>query len=229
MRAPVSWLAELVELPAGLTAPAAGRRAGPGRARGRAGRPRRPTRISGRCVVGRVLEHRGADRVQEADPVLPGRRRARTEPRGIVCGARNFAERRPGRGRAARRGAAGAVPDRRPQDLRPHLRRHDLLGPRAGPRRGPRRHPGAAAGLAEPGDGRPGRARHARRRARHRGHPGPRLLPVDARAGPGGGGGAGRAVPRPSPADGAPTPDGRRLPGRRSATRPAATGSRCGR
>ena len=34
---------------------------------------------------------RGADRLQEADPVLPGRRRGRPAAAGIVCGARNFA------------------------------------------------------------------------------------------------------------------------------------------
>ena len=74
--------------------------------------------------------HRGADRVQEADPVLPGRRR-----RGGAAGHRlrraQLRRRRHGRGRAARRGAARRLRDRRAHDLRPRLRRDDLLGPRA--------------------------------------------------------------------------------------------------
>ena len=61
------------------------------------------------------------------------------EPQGIVCGAHNFARRRPGRRRAARRRAARRLRDLRAQDLRPRLRRDDLLGQRARPRRRPRR------------------------------------------------------------------------------------------
>ena len=63
------------------------------------------------------------------------------EPRGIICGARNFAVGRPGRVRAARAVLPGGFAIAARQDLRPHLRRHDLLGARAGDRRRPRRHP----------------------------------------------------------------------------------------
>ena len=59
-----------------------------------ASRSRRSTEVGadlvGPLVVGRVLEIEELTGVQEADPLLPGRRRRRG-PRGIVCGARNFA------------------------------------------------------------------------------------------------------------------------------------------
>ncbi len=73
--------------------------------------PRRRSRA--RCVVGRVLDDRGAHRVQEADPVVPGRCRRARRRAAIVCGARNFAVgdlvvvALPGRG-AARRFAIAA-------------------------------------------------------------------------------------------------------------------------
>ena len=67
---------------------------------------------------------------------------------GIVCGAGNFfpgdkvVVTLPGSG------AARPVPDRRAQDLRTRLRRHDRLGARARSRRRARRHPAAGhAGL----------------------------------------------------------------------------------
>ena len=44
------------------------------------------------------------------------------EPQEIVCGARNFAAGRPGRGDPARRRAARRVRHRRPQDVRAQLR-----------------------------------------------------------------------------------------------------------
>ena len=74
------WLREYVDLPADLTAERPG--AGPGRPRPR-GRGRSWTwraTVTGPLVVGRVLDDRGADRLQEADPVLPGRRRRPTAP-----------------------------------------------------------------------------------------------------------------------------------------------------
>src|ERR1700727_1274736 len=68
------------------------------------------------------------------------------EAPGVICGAVNFAagDRVP----LARRDAARRVRDQRAQDLRPHLRGHDLLGPGTGHRRGSRRHHRAATGRA---------------------------------------------------------------------------------
>ena len=121
--------------------------------------------LTGPLVVGRVLEVDRADRVQEADPVLPRRRRRGTATRHRRARdhlrREQLRRRRPRRRRPAGGGAARRVRDRRPRDVRPRLRRHDLLRARAGPRRRPRRDPGAAA--------RHGRARRAAPRApRHR-------------------------------------------------------------
>ena len=105
---------------------------------------------------------------------------------GIVCGARNFfvgdkvVVTLPGLG------AARPVPDRRAQDLRPRLGRHDRLGEGARPRRGALRHPA------------PGRTRHRRarrhrrdraprprrRRGRDQRHARPRLRALDPRRRP---------------------------------------------
>ena len=93
---------------------------------------------------------RGADRLQEADPVLPGRRR-RGRPRRASSAARATSPSATRGRRAARRRAARRLRDRRPDDLRPRLRRDDLLGPRARRRRRPRRHPGAGRGHRRPG------------------------------------------------------------------------------
>ena len=137
-------------------------------------------------VVGEVLDDRGADRVQEADPLLPGRRRADGQ-RARTSSAARATSRSATRSRgAARRGAARRVPDRRAQDLRPHLRGHDLLGPRARHRRRPRRHHRAAAGRAAGADA-SSCCGPARRGAGHRRHRRPRLLPVGARHRPGAG------------------------------------------
>ena len=60
-------------------------------------------------VVGRGPRDRGADRFQEADPVLPGRRRRRQRHRraaGDRLRGAQLRRRRPGRGDPARRGAA---------------------------------------------------------------------------------------------------------------------------
>ena len=149
-------------------------------------------------------------------------------PREIVCGATNFAVgdlvvvALPG-SHAARR-----LCHRRPQDLRPQLRRNDLLGGRTRLGRRPFRDSGAAAR-----NRRTGRRRRRRARARRRGlrpghHPRPRLLHVGARHGP-----RDRLRLRP----------GLRRPGGRAAAagrrrglaadgagrRPACAGSRCAR
>ena len=149
MKAPVSWLAEHVDLPEGIT----------------------PRQLADALVrVGMEVEgvESGGRRAVRADRRRPGavtaspsrRRTARrsagarstsactTTPTGAARHRLRRAQLRRGRPRrrlAARRGAARRLRDRGAQDLRPRLRRHDLLGPRARHRRGPRRHPGAAA------------------------------------------------------------------------------------
>ena len=98
-------------------------------------------------------DRRGADRLQEADPVLHRRRRRGQRHRGAAgdrLRRQQLRARRPRRGDPARRRAARRLRDRRPQDVRPHVGRHDLLRPRAGPRRRPRRHHRAAAGHHRP-------------------------------------------------------------------------------
>ncbi len=110
---------------------------------------RRPARaVSGRAGRRPGRRHRGADRVQEADPVLPGRRRRQRHRRAAGDRLRRHQLRRgrPGRGDPARRRAARRVRHRVAQDLRPQLQRHDLLGPRAGHQRRPRRHHRARPG-----------------------------------------------------------------------------------
>ena len=87
---------------------------------------RRVDRTAGRRPGLSIEELTG---LQEADPALPGRRRARPTPRrSIVCGATQLRRRRSRRRRAARRRAARRLRDRGPADVRAPLRRHDLLG-----------------------------------------------------------------------------------------------------
>ena len=104
----------------------------------------------------------------------------------VVCGATQLRRRRPGRVRAARGRPARRLPHRDAPDVRPHVRRDDLLRRRARPVRRVRRHPGAAAG--HPARRRRRRAAAAARRgARHRGDAGPRLRAVGPRRRPRGG------------------------------------------
>ena len=142
---------------------------------------------------------RGADRLQEADPLHAGRRGGgRAARHRLRCA--ELRRRRHRRRRAAGRGAARRLRDRRAHDLRPRLRRDDLLGPRAGRRRRPRRDPGpgrrrrrrARAGHARRTDRRSGRRRHRAGR-----HARPGLLPVDARHRPRDGHRPGRRLARP--------------------------------
>ena len=138
------------------------------------------------------------------------------EPQGIVCGAHNFARRRPRRRRAARRRAARRLRDLRAQDLRPRVGRDDLL----------RRASSASAttttasSCCPPTRGSPATTPStllapARRGHRVRDQPRPGLRAVAARHRPRGGAGLRRAVPRPGRARDVPAAERRRLPGRR--------------
>ena len=138
MRVPVSWLREYVDLPAEVGAREIAERLI------RAGLEVETVDevgadITGPLVVGRVLSyaeetHSNGKTIRWCSVDV-----GETDPRGIVCGARNFAE-----GDLVPVALPGAVAhrwfrDHRPQDLRPRLRRDDLLGPRAGDRRRPQR------------------------------------------------------------------------------------------
>ena len=156
-----------------------------------------PTRSSGPLVVGRVLELR--DEPQKNGKTIRWCQVdvGEAEPRGIVCGAHNFAVGDlvvvalpgavlPGGFAIAARKTYGHVSDGMICSVRELGIGDDHDG-----------HPGAARRTsAKPGRRRARRARPARRGARHRGHPRPRLLPVGARPGPRGGGRARRRVPR---------------------------------
>ena len=127
---------------------------------------------------------RGADRAQEADPLLPGRPRGRRRAAAASSAAPATSPSATSSSSPARRRAARRLRDRRAQDLRARLRRHDRLGARAGHRRRPRRHPRAPARLGGARRGRTRAARPGRRGGRAGRHAGPRLLLLGARAGP---------------------------------------------
>ena len=142
MRVPLSWLREYVDLPAVTAHEVADKLTA-------AGLEVESISSHGHdiknVVVGEVLEIEELTgfkkpirycqvEVGEADAARDRLRRRPTSPSATGCRSRC-----PG-ARAARR-----VRDRRAQDLRPHVRGHDLLRARARHRRRPRRHPGAAA------------------------------------------------------------------------------------
>ena len=194
MRLPLSWLAE----DAGLARRPGSRRRGPaadrGRPGGRGGRGRRAGHQ--RRAGGRGDRHRGTDRVQEADPVLPGQSPAAASRAGSICGAVNFAAgdrvplalpgaHLPGGFEISARKTYGHISDGMICSVR-----------RARHRRGSLRHPGAAAGRAA-GRRLRGLRRPGRPCAGHRGHPGPGLRAVRPRRGPGTGHLLRRADPRP--------------------------------
>ena len=112
MRAPVSWIREYVDLPDDLSTPELARRlTALGLKLESLERPGHD--ITGPLVIGRVL-------TVEAEPqkngktinwctVDVGAANGTGEPQGIVCGAHNFARRRPRRRGAARWRAARAA------------------------------------------------------------------------------------------------------------------------
>ena len=217
MRAPLSLAARVRRAAGGPERAATGRGLDPGRPRGRdrrAGRRRRqrPAGASARVLAYEVEPHSNGKSIRwcrvdvgphNDGPAVPRHRLRCAQLRG----------RRHRRGRPARRRAARRFRDRRAQDVRPCLRRDDLLGAGARPRRRPRRHHGAGrAPTWCPGADAAARAAPARRRARHRRHARPRLLPVDPRAGPRGGPGDRGRVHRSGGPAGA-RRDDRGLPG----------------
>ena len=136
MRAPLSWIREHVEIPAGhAPADVAERLTELGlklESLEAAG-----SDLRGPLVLGRVLET--VDEPQKNGKVIRwcqvdvGGANGTGEPQGIVCGAHNFEVGdlvvvvSPGRD------PARGVRDHCPQDLRPRLGRDDLLGTRARP------------------------------------------------------------------------------------------------
>ena len=158
------------------------------------------------------------------------RRRGRRQRHGRAAGHRlrraQLQARRPRGHRAAGWCPSRRVRDRCPQDLRPPVRRHDLLGARARPGRGPRRHHRAARRRRRARSGRPADPRSRRGDHRVRDQPRPGLRPLAARHRPRGAGVGRRRerFPRPRapghPGGRRPGPPGRRrrrrgLPGLR--------------
>ena len=166
MRVPMSWLRD--PSPPGLASgPSRGRGADPGRAR-RSRRSSRSVPTSAASWSRAVLD------VEELEGFKKPIRYCRVDdgdadPRDRLR-RDQLRRRRPGRLRAAPALLPGGFRIERAQDLRPDLRRHDLLRPRAGHRRRPQRHPRAAR-RPSAGCRRGGRPAPARRRARHRRHP----------------------------------------------------------
>ena len=143
MRAPLSWLREYVDLPAGDDRPKTSRPSSSGSAsrRRRSHRRRRHRPARRRPGADRRAEpQRTARPIRWCQVDVGARPTAPSDAAGHRLRRAQLRRRRQGRGRPARRRAARRLRDRRAQDLRPRLRRHDLLRPRAGHRRRPRRH-----------------------------------------------------------------------------------------
>ena len=161
--------------------------------------------VDGPLVVGRVLEY--VDEPQSNGKTIRwchvdvGSHNPDGEPsrRHRVRGAQ-LRCRRPRGGRAAGVRAARWLRDHRPEDVRPRLRRDDLLGARARHRRRARRHPRPHRLRAARRRGRRRRQRApgpSRRGARHRRQARPLLLPLRARHRARARDRLRRAVPRP--------------------------------
>ena len=189
--------------------------------------------ITGPLVVGRVLtledEPQKNGKTIRWCPVDVGAANGTGEPQGIVCGAHNFAVGDLVVVVAARRRAARRLRDLRAQDLRPRVRRDDLLGQASSASATTT----TASSCCPPTPASPATTRSsvlhaARRRHRVRDQPRPGLRPVAARCGPRGGAGLRRArsTTRPTaPVAGWPSTATRSW----SRTRPAARCSRLAR
>ena len=163
MRVPARAGSRELRRPAGRpTAADAGRQ--PRRASASRTRPSTAGDITGPLVVGRVLDDRGRAAEERQDDQLVHRRR---RPTPTAPASRRASSAAPTTSSSATSwscvlpGAVlpGGLRDRRAQDLRPRLRRDDLLRARARPRRRPRRHHRARPPArrregrhAEPGD-----------------------------------------------------------------------------
>ena len=191
MKAPLSWIREYVDVPAGRHHRRAHRPADPHRAQARGHRePRRATSParswSGACSPW----SRAAEERQDHQLVHRRRRSDAERPRtGEQPGASSAA---PTTSRPAtwswRSLPGGVLPggfEIAARKTYGHLSdRDDLLGPRARARRGPRRHHRAAADAGHARRGRAPAARARRGDHRVRDQPRPRLRAVDARASP---------------------------------------------
>ena len=121
----LSWLREYVDLPADLHRRATWSRRWSTSASRSSPIVDQAATVTGDLVVGRVLEIEeltGFKKPIRFCRVDVGDANGTGEPQEIVCGARNFAAGRPGRGDPARRRAARRLRHRRPQDVRAQLR-----------------------------------------------------------------------------------------------------------
>ena len=181
VRVPLSWLGEYAQLPEGTTGEQV---AAALVAVGLEEEALHGGDVRGPLVVGRVLAftdepQKNGKTIRWCSVDVGETFNDEGQPRGIVCGAHNFERGRPGRRQPSRGRAARRLRHRRPQDLRPRQRRHDLLGQGARPRRRPRgHHPARRVGRRGAGRRRRHRAPRPRRGDRRgQRHARPRLRP----------------------------------------------------
>ena len=184
MRVLLSWLAEYVDLPAWRSTPTSSARPSCASAsrsrRSTPGAGRSPARwwSAGCSTIEELTELKKPIRWCQVDVGEARARAASSAAPPTSPSATSWSSRCPGAV------LPGRLRDRRAQDLRARLRRHDLLGARARHRRRPRRHPRAAAGHRRAGRRRARRCSAATTGDRARHHAGPRLRVLRARAGP---------------------------------------------